>query len=237
MRVLFRRIPPPTPRSSSFMSSLGGIFSYPLRSSIPAIRLCGAVASGLLCIHSLSYLFSPGHSLFRILHNIADLVLFLLVGVFGVVAEVFPRGSLMHKALKSNFPFFNSLIGRGFFYVIFGFIVMGNFNSSAVTITDTFFRNMYKKISGDDDPDEPHNFYEYFTVISGIYVTAMGIVLVYNSMKQRRNMGVNEVMMTEPMVSSSPSRFVPSLIVERIPQEEAVEQQRTANNVAFPTPV
>lgn len=212
------------------MSSLisGGLFAFPLvsaRSSIPAIRMCGAVASGLLCVHSLSYLFCPGHSLFRILHNLADLVLFLLVGVFGVVAEVFPRGSLMHKALKSNFPFFNSLIGRGFFYVIFGLIVMGNFNHSAVT--KTFWKLVHPDQETDDD-DEPSNFWDYFTVLSGIYVTAMGVVLVYNSLKQRRNLAADPL--SEPMVSPSPSRFIPSLIVERLPQEQT-------NDVPFPTPV
>lgn len=226
------------------MSSLiSGIFSYPLvsaRSSIPAIRMCGAVASGLLCIHSLSYLFTPGHSLFRVLHNLADLVLFLLVGVFGVVAEVFPRGSLLHKALKSNFPFFNSLIGRGFFYVIFGFIVMGNFNHAGVgkklfrflgKYTETYY---LETDSGDDNPDddEPHNFWEYFTVLSGVYVTAMGVVLVYNSLKQRRNLAAAE-QLGEPMVSQSPSRFIPSLIVERLAQDDPNDQPQ----VPFSTPV
>ncbi len=219
------------------MSSLiSGIFSYPLvsaRSSIPAIRMCGAVASCLLCVHSLSYLFSPGHSLFRVLHNFADLVLFLLVGVFGVVAEVFPRGSLMHKALKSNFPFFNSLIGRGFFYVIFGFIVMGNFNHAIVTTQ--LQRLISRPASEDDDEadDEPHNFWEYFTVLSGLYVTAMGVVLVYNSLKQRRNLAAEQL--AEPMVVSPSPRFIPSLIVERLPQEEPVDA--AAAQSPFPTPV
>ena len=203
--------------------------SFARRSSIPAIRLCGFVASCLLCVHSLSYIARPGHSMFRVLHNLADLVLFLLVGGSGIVAEVFPRDSPTHRMLKSNFPFFNSLIGRGFFYVVFGFIVMGNYTGGA-TAAATASNSSSHEIpmcrmlgsifgsagnnGGDEDDDSPVNFWGYFCVVSGVYMASVGFVLVYNSMKNQRSLFVPQQteMATSPMVTP----FIPSMIVTNI---------------------
>lgn len=193
--------------------------SFARRSSIPAIRLCGFVASCLLCVHSLSYLVRPGHSLFRVLHNFADLILFLIVGGSGIVAEVFPRDSVTHRTLKSNFPFFNSLIGRGLFYVVFGLIVMGNYDggqSTAISAQDVPLCRMLTTIfttDGNEDDDSPGNFWGYFCVVSGVYMTSVGCVLVYNSMKNQRTLIVQpQSSASSPMVTP----FIPSMIVTNV---------------------
>ena len=203
--------------------------SFARRSSIPAIRLCGFLASCLLCVHSLAYIVRPGHSMFRVLHNIADLVLFLLVGSSGIVAEVFPRDSPTHRILKSNFPFFNSLIGRGFFYVVFGFIVMGNYSATSTTASSSgsssdipFCRmlgTIFQSSSDGTDPsdDSPVNFWGYFCVVSGFYMASVGFVLVYNSMKNQRTLFVpNSQQTTELTTSPMTTPFIPSMIVTNV---------------------
>ena len=211
--------------------------SFARRSSIPAIRLCGFLASCLLCVHSLSYLVRPGHSLFRVLHNFADLILFLIVGSSGIIAEVFPRDSVTHRTLKSNFPFFHSLIGRGLFYVVFGLIVMGNYGGdgpTAISAQDIPVCRMLKTIfttdGNDPENDSPVNFWGYFCVVSGLYMTSVGCVLVYNSMKNQRTLFV-QPQTTSPMVTP----FIPSMIVTNV-ASPGYEPPRHSEE-SFPTAV
>jgi len=199
--------------------------------------------------------------MFRVLHNMADLVLFMLVGGSGIVAEVFPRDSPTHRMLKSNFPFFNSLIGRGFFYVVFGFIVMGNYGQSVASsisqdipmcrmLSSIFGRT---EISGggqeNDDDDSPVNFWGYFCVVSGVYMATVGFVLVYNSMKNQRSLFVPQQsteLGTSPMVTP----FIPSMIVTNIaspgyqsgppaspPRREVPQQGENEESQNFPIAV
>jgi len=162
--------------------------------------------------------------MFRVVHNLADLVLFLLVGGSGIVAEVFPRDSATHRILKTNFPFFNSLVGRGFFYVVFGMIVMGNYGGGRVggdgggPSCNFLFEPLLSDIDDEDSGDSPVNFWGYFCVVSGLYVVVTGCVLVYNSMKNQRNLPVSGgAELIQPMVAFIPSVATHVATIERRP--------------------
>lgn len=189
------------------------------RSSIPLIRASGAVASLLLCVHSVSYLFSPSHSLFRFVHNFADLLLFLAFGLSGLVAEVFPRDSILHKTLKSNFPFLNSLVGRGVFYVIFGMIIMGNYGGVVGAVG-----------SVNSTDDGPGNFWGYFCVGSGLYMCSVGVVLLVNAVRHSGARSLVPTELSQPIVAFVPSIVTPGETLERAPMD-------TRSISPFPTAV
>jgi hypothetical protein len=177
---------------------------------MPLIRTAGAIASWLLCMHSFTFIFAKGIassstsiSTFRLLHNLADIVLFLMLGLAGLVAELFPKDSFTYRVLKSNFPFLNSLIGRGIFYILLGFIVMGDYSE--------------KKTTGlGDEANEPDSDWGYFSIISGSYISLVGIGLVISAYRgggQYNRRSLNSTELSQPIVA-----FIPSMtVLERSP--------------------
>lgn len=193
-------------------------------SSIPAIRLGGAIASGLICLHSLSFLGSSATSplsWFRLMHNLADIVIFVVFGVSGIVAELFPKDSATYRLLKANFPFVINLIGRGIFYLVLGCLVMGDYGNSERP-------GVALGTDGKED-DQGASFTSYFTIVSGLYIALMGTVQLYSALKSRSVRSLQTAELSQPIVA-----FVPSVnLVDRAPQVEVVEE-----SVAhLPTPV
>lgn len=193
--------------------------------SIPVIRVGGAVASALLCLHSCSFLFSGGSkpSLIRLLHNVADVIMFAGFGFSGLVAEIFPRDSATYKILKSNIPVINSLVARGVFYLVLGCVVMGDFTS----VPSKSFFHPFVDTTGDEEEHE--SFWGYFTVLSGIYIALTGAALVWTAVRARNARSLQTAELTQPIVA-----FVPSSgVVERSPQIQVVDDR----TMAFATPV
>jgi hypothetical protein len=176
------------------------------------LRTGGALASSLLCMHSLTFLLAPAAgplSLFRRLHNLADVCLFLIFGLSGIVAELFPKDSFSYRILKSNVPFLNTLIGRGLFYVLLGFVVMGDYRSHAAI----------SRLLTQDDSDAPDDSLGYFSILSGSYISLVGIGLLVTAYKSQRRSLSSEL--TQPIVA-----FVPSMgtgaMLERAAQVEII---------------
>lgn len=189
--------------------------------------MSGAVASGLICLHSLSLLFTNGgnSSVFKSLHNIADVLMFFGFGFAGIVAELFPRDSVTYRILKSNFAFLNNLIGRGIFYLVLGCVVMGDYGVSRSLLSPMIIE--------DDDP--PVSVTEYFTVASGIYIAIVGLGLVYTAIKNQNRRSLQTAELTQPIVAFVPS--VPPGVIERSPQVTHVSEDIQPEVVNFPTPV
>mmetsp|Transcript_26932 Transcript_26932/g.22217 ORF Transcript_26932/g.22217 Transcript_26932/m.22217 type:complete len:135 (+) Transcript_26932:3-407(+) len=80
----------------------------------------------LMVIHSLSYIFCPQYSFWRLLSNLADLALFGGLGVAGMIAELWPRDSKAHKVIRTVLPFMTSFVGRALFYIVIGMLCSGN---------------------------------------------------------------------------------------------------------------
>lgn len=198
-------------------------------SSVPLLRMSGAVASGLICLHSLSLLFTSGGkpSFLRSLHNLADIVMFFGFGFAGIVAELFPRDSVTYRILKSNFAFLNNLVGRGIFYFILGCVVMGDFG-----VTKSM---RVKTLDEQDDDDSPRSFFDYVTVASGMYIAIVGIGLVYTAIRNRNRRSLQTAELTQPIVAFVPT--VPAGVVERNPQVTHVSEEIQPEVVNFPTPV
>jgi hypothetical protein len=174
-------------------------------SSIPAIRLLGAVASTLLCLHSFSFLVAgERHTWLKLIHNLADIVVFTGLGVSGIVAELFPRDSPTYRLLKAHFPFLVTLIGRGIFYIVLGCLVMGDFSDNGVG------RTLW--VQG----NEGLGFMGYFTVVSGMFILATGLAQLYLAVKNRSARSLQTAELAHPIVA-----FVPS-ILERSPPRPVV---------------
>ena len=136
------------------------------------LRLCGSIASVLLCIHSVRYAFTSSSSFFMLMHNVADLLLFFGFGFAGLVAELFPRESFAYKTLKANLPFMNNLIGRAVFYLLFGMFAMGNYTTPN-TCTPTLLE------------DEGSSLWGFFCVMSGIFMVLVGAATLFTGLKYR----------------------------------------------------
>jgi hypothetical protein len=166
--------------------------------AIPAMRLGGAVASGLICMHALAFL-KPQVSWLRFIHNLADIVIFSAFGVSGIVAELFPRDSATYRLLKANFPLVLNLIGRGIFYIVLGCLVMGDYGSNPIGLL----------LSEEEDYS---GFVTYFTIFSGLYISLNGAVQLYWALKSRSARSLQTAELSQPIVA-----FVPS-VIERAPE-------------------
>lgn len=176
------------------------------------VKSLGVVASSLLCLHSLSYLFlTPSSvSFFRLLHNFADLILFGIIGIAGIVAEVFPRDSTLHKVLKANIPFIYSILGRALFYLLFGLVVMGNnFTNSANTKCNPPTRRLLMDEQQQVDEDDH---WDTFSLVTGITIATIGfITLLYACINHRRNATTDPEGMTTAGGGGPSSTTVPLL--------------------------
>ena len=152
-------------------------------SSTQLLRLAGSAASVLLCVHGVRYLALGGDSYWRLLHNLADLMIFMGFGLAGLVAELFPRESFAYRILKSNLPFLNTLIGRAVFYVLFGCFAMGNFSvkSSSVCLP----ANSAMLQGEADDSGAPNTLWGFFCVASGIFMVGVGAATLAVGLKYR----------------------------------------------------
>ena len=172
------------------------------------IRLAGAISSGLVCAHSVSYLYL-GSGL-RLVHNLADVILFVGFGVSGLVAELFPRDSVTYSMLKANFPFLVTRIGRGIFYLILGCLVMGDYSSDP------------SRLIKEDGEEDHSSFAKYFTIGSGMFIALTGIAELYLALKNRSARSLQSAELSHPIVA-----FVPSAgIVARAPQRVEVEEEQ-----------
>jgi hypothetical protein len=155
------------------------------------------------------------------MHNLADIVIFVVFGVSGIVAELFPKDSATYRLLKANFPFVINLIGRGIFYLVLGCLVMGDYGNSERP-------GMALGTDGKED-DQGSSFTSYFTIVSGLYIALMGTVQLYSALKSRSVRSLQTAELSQPIVA-----FVPSVnLVDRAPQVEVVEESVTH----LPTPV
>jgi hypothetical protein len=185
------------------------MYSLIVSNSVPVIRLVGAISSGLVCVHSLSFLMlgtTDKHSFLRFVHNIADIVVFLGFGVCGIVVELFPRDSVTYTMLKANFPFLINMVGRGIFYIILGCLVMGDYGTEKVRLSS---------ISGLTD-EEHDSFWEYFTICSGIFIALTGLSQLYVAIRSRTTRSLQTAELAQPIVA-----FVPT-IIERAPRQVEV---------------
>ena len=157
------------------------------------------------------------------MHNFGDVFLFLLFGLSGLVAELFPRDSYTYKILKSNFPFLNSLIGRGVFYIVLGFVVMGDYTPRTTPAAANATVSSAHPILSDSD--EPESGWSYFTAVSGVYISLVGAALVVTAYRSGRR-SINSAQLSTPIVAFIPSIASPE-VLERAPQ----------TSVSFPTAV
>jgi len=163
-------------------------------SSGPLLRLCGSAASILLCIHSGRYLFASSDSLWRWLHNIADVALLFGFGFAGLVAELFPRDSVPYRLLKANLPFLNHMIGRACFYILFGMIAMGNYGTTGHCSPSL--------LSAEDSPS---GLWGYFCVGSGLFMLLVGAASLVNAIRYRvrSTNGAQELLLASPAAPST----------------------------------
>lgn len=157
----------------------------------PLLRLCGSAASIMLCVHSGRYLFASSDSLWRILHNFADVALLFGFGFAGLVAELFPRDSSPYRLLKSNLPFLNHMVGRACFYILFGMIAMGNYSTPGSCNLELLRAE-----------DSPSGFWGYFCVLSGMFMLLVGAASLFNAVKYRvrSSTGGQELLLATPAV-------------------------------------
>jgi hypothetical protein len=153
-------------------------------SSTQLLRLAGSAASVLLCVHGVRYLVLGVDSYWRLVHNLADLMIFLGFGLAGLVAELFPRESIAYRLLKSNLPFLNTLIGRAVFYLLFGCFAMGNYSgkNSGCAVTSPLSAESSLGVSSEGAPDSAWGF---FCVASGIFMVGVGVATLAVAVKYR----------------------------------------------------
>jgi hypothetical protein len=158
------------------------------------LRLAGSAASVLLCVHSVRYLVLGGDSYWRLVHNFADLLIFMGFGLAGLVAELFPRESLAYRVLKSNLPFLNTLLGRAGFYLLFGCFAMGNYSAKSAQGCAT--TGLQATEGG-----APNTAWGFFCVASGIFMVGVGAATLAVGLKYRVGMGRTN---TERLLSVQP---------------------------------
>ncbi|EER09908.1 hypothetical protein Pmar_PMAR018552 [Perkinsus marinus ATCC 50983] len=140
---------------------------------------CGACI--MLCTHSLSYIFCPQYSVWRMMRNMAETCICAALGASGIIAEVCPRDSPAHKRLRAVAPFMTSLLGRALVYIVFGMICSGNYTYVSSTSHKIDPTSRALAGIGDDISIRVNSaFWAFFCVISGMYMMTTGIItLVY----------------------------------------------------------
>jgi hypothetical protein len=140
--------------------------------------------------------------LWLLLHNIADLTIFFGFGFAGLVAELFPRESFAYRQLKQNLPFMNSLLGRAFFYVLFGMFAMGNYSAKGNSVCQTDperYRHTDTLLTG----EESAGLWGFFCVASGIFMVLVGAATMVTGLKYR--LGAASQTQQEFLLAAQPS--------------------------------
>jgi hypothetical protein len=198
-------------------------------STTQLLRLAGSAASVLLCVHGVRYLVLGGDSYWRLIHNLADLMIFMGFGVAGLVAELFPRESFAYRVLKSNLPFLNTLLGRAAFYVLFGCFAMGNYSVKSASSGSGCKAPITRR--SDDTGGAPNTAWGFFCVVSGIFMVGVGAATLAVGLKYRVIQGrpnTERLLAVQPSVqlhtTAATSATLPGVLLSSHMNEQDDEQ-------------